>query len=377
MQMFVTIIIFVLLLSFLVLIHELGHFIVAKLTKIKVEEFGLGYPPRALTLFKKWGTIFSLNWIPFGGFVKMEGEDGGETSQTHVTHKKGEGPFYEKTILARMAVILAGASVNFIFGVLAFSVVFSFWGIPSGAIIYQVQPNSPAELAKIPSQVAITAITVGDRKTQVDSLVQVRQLAYDNLGKDIIVHTTGPCANNTCGSEVATYQATLRTADQIGEKQGALGVEFEQDYLQFFPWYEMPFRGAAYGLKQAVSLGGAIVLALGHMVSDLFSRGVVPNQVAGPVGIVHEASQSGILTKGPLSVLLFAGMLSINLAIMNILPIPALDGGRAFFLILESALGKKHISRIEGYANYGGYFLLLGLILAVTARDVLKIVGVI
>src|SRR5258708_6019281 len=126
-----SIIAFILMLSLLVIIHELGHFLTARFFKIKIEEFGIGYPPRARTLFTWKGIPFTLNWIPVGGFVKMEGEDG-SANEDNIQHKTKNsfGPFYTKPKWQRLIVILAGATVNFLFGVLAFSVIYSYVGIP-------------------------------------------------------------------------------------------------------------------------------------------------------------------------------------------------------------------------------------------------------
>jgi len=136
----------------------------------------------------------------------------------------------------------------------------------------------------------------------------------------------------------------------------------------------MPFRGTWYGIKQAVGLGYLIIQALFQMVVQLAVTGQVPKDVAGPVGIVYEAQQGNIITDDFWSNLGFAGMLSINLGVMNLLPIPALDGGRALFILLEKIFGKKHIQKIEAYANYGGFALLILLILMITYKDIMRII---
>lgn len=376
-----SILIFILVLSFLVIIHELGHFIVARLMKIKVEEFGLGYPPLALKLFRKWGSDFTLNWIPFGGFVRMEGEDASDnvTLAKKVTAKElqQDGPFYEKSVGARLAVILAGATVNFVFGILAFSTVFSLIGIPrqpSKAVIAEVKPDSPAAAVGLQPQMAIIGIVSDEGRAEIKTYQDVVNQVKAHQGEVVTLQLQGPCQQDTCPENFLEQEVRLRTEAETPAGGGALGVSFDNEYLTFYPWYEMPFRGAWFGIQQAVLLGWAILQALGGMVSDLVTKGIVPAEVAGPVGIVHQASASGVLTQGILSVILFAGMLSINLAIMNVLPIPALDGGRAVFILLEVVLGKKRIQKIEGYANYGGYALLLGLIILVTARDIFKII---
>ncbi len=382
------IILFILILSFLVLIHELGHYLVARKFKIRVEEFGLGYPPKALTLFKKWGTVFSLNWIPFGGFVKLEGEDqampepGPETPTKSKTPKKSDlssatadGPFYAKTAPVRLAVILAGATVNFLFGVIAFTIVFSIAGIPSGAIVSSTGEGSPARQSQIPSGVAITGIRQGDKYTQTRNSLEVMQTVQQYRGQTITVQTVGPCQNTSCGDQHQEYQVYVRTLAETPPDQGAIGVAFSTDYYRFYPWYQQPIKGAVFGIEQAVTMGYQILIALKEMVTGLVSRGVVPAEVTGPVGIVHEASRSGLFSQGPVVLLLFSGMLSINLAIMNVLPIPALDGGRALFIMLEKIVGRKRVQKVEGYANYGGFVVLVGLIILVTFRDIFKIIA--
>lgn len=373
--------IFILVLSFLVIIHELGHFIVARVMKIKVEEFGLGYPPLAVKLFRKWGSDFTLNWIPFGGFVRMEGEDGAspavEAQPVSLDKRRHDGPFYEKSAAARLAVILAGATVNFIFGVIAFSVVFSLVGIPrqpTQAVVAEVRADSPAAQAGLQPQTAIIGMITSTGSIPIKSYDEVVKAVNAHKGETVTLQLQGPCQRDVCQEKYWEVTVRLRTDAQTPAGSGSLGVSFEQEVLTFYPWYQMPFRGAWFGIQQAVLLGWSILQALGSMVHDLVTRGILPSEVAGPVGIIHQASSSGVLTQGILSIILFAGMLSINLAIMNVLPIPALDGGRAVFILLEMIVGKKRVQAVEGYANYGGYALLLGLIILVTARDIFRII---
>lgn len=390
-MVFLSIIAFALILSFLVIIHELGHYLAAKWQNIRVTEFGLGYPPRALKLFERWGTIFTLNWVPFGGFVNLDGENGPENEVVPENTPKSKSkkskkdqssvvesqPFYSKSSVGRLIVILAGAFVNFVFGVLVFSFVFSIAGIPSGAIVESTAEGSPAQTAGIQAQSAITSVTVDGKQTNVESSYSLIQIVQQHIGEEVGITTTGPCEAGKCGDEINTYQTYIRHPDETPEGQGSLGVTFDAnnpDFIKFYPWYEMPFRGATFGIKQALFLGWQILLALQNMFSQLFSSGTVPQDLTGPVGIVHQATNSGLFFQGPLTILLFTGMLSINLAIMNVLPIPALDGGRALFIILEKVVGKSRIQQIEGYANYGGMVVLIGLILLITARDIFRVV---
>lgn len=367
------IVVILLVLSFLVIIHELGHFLAARRVKIKVEEFGLGYRPRAKALFEKWGTVFTLNWIPFGGFVRMDGEDLHPEAATKKTSNTQEGAFYTKSTKARLMVILAGATVNLLFGMIAFSIVFSFWGIPAGAQINAIVPDSPAATAGMQPGEVIVGLQNQDQFYEVGNANQLFAVIGQNYGESVIVMTRDICGEVLCEGPVTDYYADLRPATEVTNDVPALGVE-PVDFNQFYPWYEMPIRGAAYGIVEALTLGYLIVQALFTMISDLLTRFIVPQEVMGPVGIVHQASKNDLFAQGPLAVLLFAGLISINLAVMNVLPIPALDGGRAVFIILEKVVGKHRISKVEYYANYGGYAVLLALIFLITARDVVRIV---
>lgn len=383
---------FILILSFLVVIHELGHFFAAKWAKIKVEEFGLGYPPKAITLFTYLGTPFTLNWVPFGGFVRMLGEDASaeDVEQTNQAAKDSkpskkkkiqkeveplEQPFYTKSAVQRLVVILAGVTVNFIFGVLAFSVVYSIMGIPTlinEARIELVAPNSPAAAAGLPTNVKIIEI-VSDEVVPIQTNEDVKAEIDKQAGKTVKVVTSGSCQGLTCNEDRQTFEVYVRKSDEIPAGEGAVGIGFAQQVYLHYPWYEQLVRGAAVGVEQAVMFGFFILLSLGDLVKNLFSTGALPGEIAGPVGIVHQAQSQGLFNQGPIMILNFMALLSINLAIMNLLPIPALDGGRALFILLEKVVGKHRVQRVEGYANYGGFVLLIGLILAVTARDIWRI----
>jgi regulator of sigma E protease len=357
-------IIFILILSFLVIIHELGHFFAARFMKMKVEEFGLGYPPRALKLFKWKETLFSLNWIPFGGFVAIKGEE------------EATGVFHKFSTNKRLIVILAGATVNFLFGVLAFSLVFSISGIPTRLEqprIGEISPDSPAQAAGLPAGVNILGLKINEELIETNSLEEVIEEISGHRGETVQLATTGNCYQLECEERYQEFEVYLRTEEETPAGQGSLGIIFQSVIYLDYPWYEMPFRGVWYGLVQAFWLGGVILEGLGDLLTNMVTLGKVPDEIAGPVGIVHQASSEGIFAEGFLALLSFSGMLSVNLAIMNILPIPALDGGRAIFILIEKITGRKRIEKIEQYANYAGYILLLGLIISVTIKDVIRI----
>lgn len=367
-------VVFIIILSFLVIIHELGHFIAAKWAKVKTDEFGLGYPPRVFKLFRWKNTDFTLNWIPFGGFVRMQGEESNQ--EEHAEKQKLKGQFFQAGIFQKLIIILAGASVNFVFGVIAFTIVFSKIGIPEeipDARVGIVSQNSPAAQAGLPEDVNIIGVKYEEQEFLVSNPQEVIDKVYELRGKNITLMTTGVCVQNVCEDVIYEYQIYVRTQEETPQNEGAMGIAFDPVIYKFYPALEMPFRSAAYGVSQALALGWQIVQAFSGIITNLFVRGQLPQDVAGPIGIVHQASSLGIFEEGWLTVLSFAGMLSINLAVMNVLPLPPLDGGRAVFVILESLLTKKRTQKIEYIFNYGGYILLLGLIVMITIKDVLRI----
>jgi len=379
-MLFLEIFKFIIVLSFLVIIHELGHFILAKLFGVHVEEFGVGYPPRAKTLFRFKNTIFSLNWIPFGGFVKLEGEDGEESAKKNPASAQAPtrpvsagDPFYKKSIPARLLIILAGAGVNLLFGVLAFSLYFSVKGIPELAPnprIAEVMANSPAAASKVPVNIDIKGLEIGNQFVVIHSVDEAIATINQHLGEHVTLVTTGNCAELQCDQHEQKFSVYLRKKNETPTDQGSLGIRFESMVLQkFYPWPEMPVRGAIYGTKQAFYLIYFIFDGL-KQIAHTAAQGQVPKEVAGPVGIFTQASKAGFFSHGMLELLNFAGILSVNLAVMNVLPIPALDGGRALFILLELLVGKKNIQKVEGYANYGGFALLIGLIVLVTMKDI-------
>lgn len=367
--------IFILILSFLVIIHELGHFFAAKYAGIEVKEFGIGYPPKAIKLFTWKGTDFTLNWVPFGGFVRMEGE---EADPLNRNSQKKKGEFYAASIPHRLLVVLAGAAVNFIFGIAAFAAIFSFIGIPqpiADARIGYIAPGSPAEESGVQTNTSIVGFKLvgGSDLVTTRTPEDVINFVQNNRGSDVVLVTSGVCEGAVCSNEISEFLVLLRSEEQTPPNEGSLGVAFEPVAFVHYPWWQMPWKGTIYGLQESLNLGREILKALSKLGSDLVQKGQVSSELAGPVGIVHQAHSAGILNQGFIMLLSFAAMLSINLAIMNVLPIPPLDGGKAVFTLLETVLSRKHLYKAEYWLSYGGYFLLMLLIIFITIRDVIKL----
>ncbi|MDA1079678.1 MAG: M50 family metallopeptidase [bacterium] len=366
-----TLVLIILALSLLIIIHELGHFVAARIRGIKVEEFGLGYPPLAIKLFTWRGTIFSLNWIPFGGFVRMAGEQ----DMPQDGKKPSKDSYYAASIPSRLIVLLAGVFCNFVFGAITFAIIFTRFGIPqevSDARIGWVLPDSPAAMAGVREGTSITALAVEAVKITISDTESAITFIQEHRGQEISLFARGDCAV-TCVGEEQEYKITPRTEEETPEGQGAIGIVFTTSTPVFYPAWQMPFRGIAYGTQQAVLMGGTILEALGNMTTTLVQEGKLEKDLAGPVGIVSQAQTAGVFREGFFVALSFVGMLSINLAIMNLLPIPPLDGGKAVLTALESVINKRIIQKIEYYLSYGGYTILLGLIVLITIRDVTRL----
>ncbi|MBM3205542.1 RIP metalloprotease RseP [Candidatus Shapirobacteria bacterium] len=356
--MFITILTALVVLSVLILVHELGHFLAAKKAGIKVEEFGLGFPPRAWGK-KIGGTIYSVNWLPFGGFVRLYGEDLEESQKL----KDKKGAFWQKSKKARATVITAGVLSNFLLAVLIFSVVYSYLGIPTKTDqikVVEVFPNSPAAKAGLKSQDIIFKI---DDEVLTETDVFIKK----------IDEKKGQTVNLGVKRQDEELFLTLNPRREPPEGEGPLGVLIANVEMKKYPFWQMPVRSTIEGTKEAVAWLVLIVKGLGKMMADLFTQGVVPKDVAGPVGIFQI---TGMVAKsGFLNVLQFAGFLSINLAVINILPFPALDGGRLVFIIYEVVARRKPKPAIERWVNTAGMALLLCLIFLLTLNDLKRLLG--
>jgi len=363
--MLVTILAFIIILSVLVLIHEAGHFVTAKLFGIKVEEFGFGLPPRIFG--KKFGeTIYSLNWLPIGGFVKLYGEDeagGGKpefkNQNSKVKTEDIDRAFFSRPVWQRFVVVFAGVFMNFVLAVAILSFLFSAVGVPiSGnkVSVDVVVKNSPAEKA---------GLRVGDVVESINgasiiSTTQLIAITKKHLGQEMVLKVESK------SSKIESLQITPRKVYPANE--GAMGIAISQNStIKKYPWYEAPFVGTKEALHETYLIANGLVM----IVVQIFTKASIPSDVAGPVGI---AQLTGVVvSNGPFAVLSFLALLSLNLALINVLPIPALDGGRLLFIVIEGVFRKKVDQRIEGYAHAIGMAILLGLIALITLHDLYRV----
>ena len=379
--MFLTVVTFFIVLSVLILVHELGHFLVAKKAGIKIEEFGFGYPPRMFSK-KIGGTVYSINWLFFGGFVRLYGEELGEG----IKGKDSKQAFWGKSKRARTLVITSGVLANFVLAIVVFSIVYSFSGIPfkTGRIkIAGLLPNSPAVQSGLKQEDIILKVNEEKLKDVNDFIRLIDEKKGQEVSLLIERNKDNPCEQKvfggmnveekpafSCQEGKLILWVTPRVNPPQGE--GPLGVLVSDVEIRKYPFWQMPWRGTIEGFKEAFGWASLILGSLKKMVVDLVFHGAVPKDVAGPIGIFQI---TGVVARsGFLNILQFMGILSVNLAVINILPLPALDGGRLVFIIYEAVTRRKPKPSFEQWVNMAGMAFLLLLIVLITVNDIGRLV---
>ncbi|PIT93884.1 RIP metalloprotease RseP [Candidatus Falkowbacteria bacterium CG10_big_fil_rev_8_21_14_0_10_43_11] len=421
--MFITIIIFIILLSVLVFAHELGHFLTARFFGVKAEEFGFGFPPRIfgiqlisgkkiepvagiseekitvtsnssdadpvvsieekntavkkISVFKRWrlvmgasdpqdcadeqiehaGTIYSFNWLPLGGFVKIKGEQGESHDADSLLHK----PIWQRAII-----MSAGVAMNLIIAAIMLAVGFmiglpqSLDGISAGAKIeqknlqiIQVVPGSPAEAA---------GLTMGDGILAVNGQ---KFNAYEELS-GFVSKKEGQKLQYEIkrGRENLRLEITPKIMAETG--RAGIGIAVAETGIVRYPWYQAIWEG----IKTTVFMTWYVIIAFFTIIKNLLVGQGAGAEVSGPVGIAIMTGQVARL--GLVYILQFAAMLSVNLAIVNYLPLPALDGGRVLFLIIEKLRGRAVPEKVEAAVHNVGFMLLILLVVIVTFKDMFK-----
>ncbi len=377
--MLITIIAFIIILGVLVLAHELGHFVTARIFKTKVHEFGFGFPPRVVGVYKDennkrkwvWGkkfksdqapnTVYSLNLIPVGGFVQIKGQD-------HVQIKEPDS-FGSKKIWQRVIMLSAGVFMNVVLCAVLLAICFNL-GAPAilddsiqsqakyikdeKIQIISVNKNSPAELAGLQTNDAL--LSLDNQPIPSIEYVQTYISNHENQVIEIEILRNNETIKTT------TVPKILDTSNQTS----VIGIGLAKTGIVSYPWYSSIWMG----IKGTYNLLIALFVALGGIIKSIFTTGEMAVELAGPIGIAVFTGQ--MVDLGIVYVLQFAALLSLNLALINFLPFPALDGGRVVFLIIEKIRGREINQKIENIVHTVGFAILMLLIIFITYKDLAR-----
>lgn len=348
------VVIAVLVISVLILVHEIGHFVAAKLSGVWVEEFGLGLPPRIWG--KKIGdTIYSINWLPFGGFVRLHGE----TKDERLKYPKRA--YVNKSKKARAFMTISGVVMNMVLAVFVFTLATAITGILrpiDGVRIVDVVSNTPAERG---------GIEIGDVIKSIDGVYPKKPDEFIEKVND----KKGTSVEVVVNREGNEFSYNLKPREEYPEEEGSLGVAIVQNDEFYHPVaWKRPFMYLYHGVLETYYVTRAVAIGFVGIFVDI-SSGTVPKGITGPLGvtaIIAEFAKEGLL-----QILRLTGLISVNLAILNMVPFPPLDGSRIVFIGLEGIFGKRKLSQIENYVQMIGMIVLLLLMALLTINEVPKI----
>jgi len=375
--MILTIVVFFLVLGLLVLVHEAGHFFVARRFGVRVDEFGLGIPPRIIGFYKneagKWkavgpkvkqtnSTIWSLNWIPLGGFVKIKGEEGEAAGEPD--------SFGFQKVWKRISIIASGVTMNILLAMILLTI-----GLMIGVPQYVDQSDLP-RFAHINSQKVIIAdvfaepaksadIKIGDAIISIDgtSLASIKEL------QDYFSQRVGLTSILSIDRDGQTIQQEITPQILVETEKSGIGVGLVETAILSYPWYVAWW----YGIIGVLQMMWGVILGFFLIIKSLILSGKMIGEVYGPIGIASLTGQAARL--GFNYLLQFTATLSVIIAVINFLPIPALDGGRIVFLLIEGWRGKPVNQKVENLIHNAGFLLLMILMLAVTFRDIIRFSG--
>ena len=401
----------------LVLLHELGHFVTARRAGVKVYEFGIGFPPRAKVLFKRGDTTYTLNWLPIGGFVRMEGEevspaDGtapevdDETSSAELERlpeRESLDPrsFANQPLQTRLVILVAGVAVNFVLAWVIFALI-AFVAQPIWKVqLAEVTPGSPAEAVGLVGGQVIEQREIEVTDANGDPTGEVVTYdVFDDSGDTIVAidGRTFPVFDDMANADaadgriapikyladrpgetvtltieradgsVSDVEATLRSAEEIAAGEGALG--FRPGQYSFAEQQNGPLESVAIGLRRTVETSTLILRAVGGLVVSIFDGpDDALDDIAGPLGMVDIVGQVRVAFP-PVFLLWFIGLLSANLAVINLLPIPPLDGSRMVMGVVQALSGNRVSPEAERLVYFTGWLALMAFLVWVTISDI-------
>ncbi len=361
--MLTTIVAFLVVLTLVVFVHELGHYLVARLAGVRVEVFSIGFGPELTGFNDRHGTRWKLSAVPLGGYVKFFGDSDGTSATADdraLTEAEKAVSFHHKSVWRRIAVVVAGPAANVVFAVVVFAAVFATVGqMATPPVVDSVQPGSAAEDA---------GLRAGDRILTVNGRALER---FEDLQR-LVPLTNGSVITLTINRDGETLSLSARprmetVTDSLGEtrEQAVLGVTATidpEDRRRFGP-----VEALWEGVQQSWTVVETTAVSVAQMVAG--DRGT--EDLGGPVRIAQMSGQVAEL--GVISLLLFAAFLSVNLGIINLLPIPVLDGGHLMFYVVEAVRGEPVGETAQEYAFRVGLVVIVGLMVFVTANDVVRL----
>ncbi len=360
-----TVIIFILVLAILIIVHEFGHFIIAKKSGIRVDEFGLGFPPKAYGYKPKGSeTTYSLNWIPFGGFVRIFGED--PTDETAVDGPESSRSFINKSKSTQAFVIVGGVLFNIIFAWILFSGGLMY-GMPyavddryadrigeTSILVTSVMGNSPAEVGEMLPGDSIVSLN-GVEELTVDS---VQEYIAGSEGEEI-----------TLTVERAGENVELKIVPETGliGDVFAVGISMSEVGTLKLPVHLAMIEAARISWDMIVG----VTVGFSMFIFEAVTGSANLAGISGPVGIAGLIGDASML--GFIHLITFTAFISINLAVLNMIPFPALDGGRLLFILIEKIKGSPINPKIAGTLNFIGFALLILLLVVVTYNDIVRL----
>jgi len=361
-----TVILFILILAALIFVHELGHFVSAKIFGIRVDEFAIGFPPKIFG-WKKGETQYNLNLIPLGGYVKIFGEDPDDESLNGPDSKRS---FVNAAKWKQATILLSGIFMNIVFAWLLISISFNFGLLTSiedqykdkaenvSVMIFSVLRDSPSDKAGLKEGDNVLAIESGVTKKVLPNVIEIQEIIASSTNIIKIDYKRG----------IATGTANMIATEVLSGSPKEIGISMGLVGTVKFGFFESFYQGVRLTYIETKNITSGIY---GFITGAFCGKSGLLSQVAGPVGIagmVGRASGLGI------SFLLgFIAMISINLAVLNLVPFPALDGGRVLFVLIEVIIRKRIKPEIANLLNMIGFILLMALMLYITYKDILKL----
>ena len=347
--MLITLILFIFILGITVFVHELGHFIFAKIVGIHVYEFSLGFGPLIVKKIAKDKTQYSLRAIPLGGFVSLAGEE----VELDRNKQKGKN-IQDKNVFQRFLVMFMGVGFNFIFAFLILLLIGFIYGAPNiEPVLKEVVPNYPAAMAGLETNDKV--LEINDKKVKyLDDISLYITLA--DLDEKLVFEVEKE------NGDIKTYEIEpIKETDSKGNDKYVIGITLQKVPERGF------FKSIAYAFKQECAMFKQMFAVLGSLITGKLSV----NQLSGPVGIYSIVGD--VKNEGLNSIMYLLALLSINVGVINLIPLPAFDGGRILFLIIEKIKGSPINPKVENTIHSIGFILLMILMIYVTFNDILKL----